>query len=84
MFTKGIYQRLSPKLHFNAANFQAYVKAKEGTNFILLHFVRALSPTIYTGKNANSYQVVPHGDRSFAPTHSSQLLWRHHATPLPE
>lgn len=35
----GIYQRLSPKLHFNAANFQAYVKAKEGTNFILLHFV---------------------------------------------
>ncbi|KAJ5676644.1 uncharacterized protein N7477_002277 [Penicillium maclennaniae] len=34
----GIYQRLSPKLHFNAANFQAYVKAKEGTNFILLHF----------------------------------------------
>jgi hypothetical protein len=37
---KGIYQRLSPKLHFNAANFQAYVKAKEGTNFILLHFVR--------------------------------------------
>lgn len=35
----GIYQRLSPRLHFNAANFQAYVKAKEGTNFILLHFV---------------------------------------------
>lgn len=34
----GIYQRLSPKLYFNAANFQAYVKAKEGTNFILLHF----------------------------------------------
>lgn len=38
----GIYQRLSPRLHFNAANFQAYVKAKEGTNFILLHFVCAL------------------------------------------
>ncbi|KAJ5131433.1 uncharacterized protein N7515_007472 [Penicillium bovifimosum] len=34
----GIYQRLSPRLHFNAGNFQAYVKAKEGTNFILLHF----------------------------------------------
>ncbi|KAF9249836.1 transcriptional regulator family: Fungal Specific TF [Penicillium roqueforti] len=34
----GIYQHLSPRLHFNAANFQAYVKAKEGTNFILLHF----------------------------------------------
>ncbi|PYI23887.1 hypothetical protein BO99DRAFT_322734 [Aspergillus violaceofuscus CBS 115571] len=36
--TGRIYQRLSPRLHFNAANFQAYVKAKEGTNFILLHF----------------------------------------------
>ncbi|KLJ12090.1 hypothetical protein EMPG_12788 [Blastomyces silverae] len=34
----GIYQRLSSKLHFNAANFQDYVKAGEGTNFILLHF----------------------------------------------
>ncbi|KAG0158408.1 hypothetical protein PDIDSM_5922 [Penicillium digitatum] len=34
----GIYQGLPPRLHFNAANFQAYVKAKEGTNFILLHF----------------------------------------------
>ncbi|KAJ5901544.1 hypothetical protein N7495_002072 [Penicillium taxi] len=34
----GIYQRLSPRLHFNAANFQEYVKAQEGTNFILLHF----------------------------------------------
>ncbi|KAK2813707.1 hypothetical protein FQN50_000105 [Emmonsiellopsis sp. PD_5] len=34
----GIYQRLSLKLHFNAANFQDYVKAGEGTNFILLHF----------------------------------------------
>lgn len=34
----GIYQRLSPKLHFNATNFQHYVKAEQGTNFILLHF----------------------------------------------
>ncbi|KEF56533.1 uncharacterized protein A1O9_06721 [Exophiala aquamarina CBS 119918] len=34
----GIYQRLSPKLHFNATNFQHYVKAGHGTNFILLHF----------------------------------------------
>lgn len=29
---------MSPKLHFNAANFQQYVKAGQGTNFILLHF----------------------------------------------
>ena len=34
----GIYQRMSPKLHFNATNFQHYVKAEQGTNFILLHF----------------------------------------------
>ena len=34
----GIYQRLSLKLHFNATNFQHYVKAEHGTNFILLHF----------------------------------------------
>ncbi|EED21260.1 C6 transcription factor, putative [Talaromyces stipitatus ATCC 10500] len=34
----SIYQRLSPKLHFNTMNFQTYVKAQEGTNFILLHF----------------------------------------------
>lgn len=30
---------MSEKLHFNAYNFQAYVREKEGTNFILLHFV---------------------------------------------
>lgn len=34
----GIYQRMSPKLHFNPTNFQHYVKAEQGTNFILLHF----------------------------------------------
>ncbi|KAL9107744.1 MAG: hypothetical protein Q9227_007366 [Pyrenula ochraceoflavens] len=34
----GIYQKLSPKLHFNAVNFQHYVKHEQGTNFILLHF----------------------------------------------
>lgn len=32
-----IYQGLSPKLHFNAVNFQHYVKIKQGTNFLLLH-----------------------------------------------
>ncbi|KAF2845245.1 hypothetical protein T440DRAFT_502607 [Plenodomus tracheiphilus IPT5] len=32
-----IYQNLSPKLHFNAINFQQYVKIKQGTNFLLLH-----------------------------------------------
>ncbi|KAF1947544.1 pathway-specific nitrogen regulator [Clathrospora elynae] len=33
----GIYQNLSPKLHFNAVNFQQYVKLTQGTNFLLLH-----------------------------------------------
>lgn len=32
-----IYQNLSPKLHFNAVNFQQYVKFNQGTNFLLLH-----------------------------------------------
>ncbi|KNG44418.1 pathway-specific nitrogen regulator [Stemphylium lycopersici] len=33
----SIYQNLSPKLHFNALNFQQYVKLNQGTNFLLLH-----------------------------------------------
>lgn len=33
----SIYQNLSPKLHFNAVNFQQYVKLNQGTNFLLLH-----------------------------------------------
>lgn len=32
------YQGLSPRLHFDAVNFQHYMKAGEGTNFVLLHF----------------------------------------------
>jgi hypothetical protein len=33
----AIYQNLSPRLHFNAVNFQHYVKLNQGTNFLLLH-----------------------------------------------
>ncbi|KAL3424211.1 hypothetical protein PVAG01_03492 [Phlyctema vagabunda] len=33
-----LYQRLDQRLTFNASNFQHYVKAGEGTNFILVHF----------------------------------------------
>ncbi|KAF2461999.1 fungal-specific transcription factor domain-containing protein [Lineolata rhizophorae] len=33
-----IYQGLSARLHFNAVNFQHYVKARQGTTFVLLHF----------------------------------------------
>ncbi|ORY09819.1 fungal-specific transcription factor domain-domain-containing protein [Clohesyomyces aquaticus] len=32
-----IYQGLSPRLHFNAVNFQHYAKINQGTNFLLLH-----------------------------------------------
>lgn len=32
-----IYQGLSPRLHFNALNFQHYAKMNQGTNFLLLH-----------------------------------------------
>lgn len=31
-----LYQKLDARLHFNAANFQHYVKSGEGTNFILV------------------------------------------------
>ncbi|KAI4722616.1 hypothetical protein E4T48_01064 [Aureobasidium sp. EXF-10727] len=34
----NFYQGLSSKLHFQAMNFHHYVKAGEGTNFVLLHF----------------------------------------------
>lgn len=33
-----LYQKLDARLNFNAANFQHYCKAGEGTNFILVHF----------------------------------------------
>ncbi|GAB7351720.1 hypothetical protein MBLNU459_g2308t1 [Dothideomycetes sp. NU459] len=34
----NFYQGLSSRLHFQAMNFHQYVKAGEGTNFVLLHF----------------------------------------------
>ncbi|KAK3946461.1 fungal-specific transcription factor domain-containing protein [Diplogelasinospora grovesii] len=33
-----IYQQQDPRLHFNAHNFQEYVRLGQGTTFILLHF----------------------------------------------
>jgi hypothetical protein len=33
-----IYQKQDPRLNFSAQNFQEYVKAGQGTTFILLHF----------------------------------------------
>ncbi|KAL2432674.1 hypothetical protein ABEF95_014383 [Exophiala dermatitidis] len=61
----GIYQRLSPKLHFNATNFQHYVKAGHGTNFILLHFwfhtliVLVHQPTLLHSFEGEIQQLFP-------------------------
>jgi hypothetical protein len=37
-----LYQRLDPRLNFNAPNFQHYVKSGEGTNFILVSVSKIL------------------------------------------
>ncbi|KAI9741764.1 MAG: hypothetical protein M1834_000150 [Cirrosporium novae-zelandiae] len=61
----GLYQRLSPKLHFNVKNFQYYVNAGEGTNFILLHFwfhtliVLLHQPTLLHSLGGGIQQIVP-------------------------
>lgn len=61
----GIYQRLSPKLYFNATNFQHYVKAEQGTNFILLHFwfhtsiILLHQPTLLYSLETSIQQLFP-------------------------
>src|ERR1700761_5315794 len=61
----GMYQRMSPKLHFNATNFQHYVKAGHGTNFILLHFwfhtliVLVHQPTLLHSFEGRIQQLFP-------------------------
>ncbi|KAI9838078.1 MAG: hypothetical protein M1819_006233 [Sarea resinae] len=61
----SIYQRLSPKLHFNAVNFQHYVKAGQGINFILLHFwfhtliVLLHQPTLLHSFEGRMQQLFP-------------------------
>lgn len=60
-----IYQGLSPKLHFNAVNFQHYVKANQGTNFVLLHFwfhtliVLLHQPTLLKTFEGSIQQLLP-------------------------
>lgn len=60
-----IYQGLSPKLHFNAINFQHYVKARQGTNFILLHIwfhtliVLLHQPTLLKTFEGEIHQLLP-------------------------
>ncbi|KAI9802124.1 MAG: hypothetical protein M1833_002045 [Piccolia ochrophora] len=60
-----IYQRLSPRLHFNAVNFQHYVKVHQGTTFILLHFwfhtliVLLHQPTLLNSFEGQIQQLFP-------------------------
>jgi hypothetical protein len=60
-----IYQGLSPKLHFNAVNFQHHVKAGHGTNFILLHvwfhtlIVLLHQPTLLKTFQGQIQQLLP-------------------------
>jgi hypothetical protein len=60
-----IYQNLSPKLHFNAVNFQYYVKVNQGTTFVLLHFwfhtliVLLHQPTLLKTFEGSIQQLLP-------------------------
>lgn len=61
----GIYQKMSPRLHFNPTNFQHYVKAEQGTNFILLHFwfhtsiILLHQPTLLYSLESRIQQLFP-------------------------
>jgi hypothetical protein len=60
-----IYQSLSPKLHFNAFNFQQYVQCNQGNTFTLLHFwfhtliVLLHQPTLLHTFDAEIQQLFP-------------------------
>ncbi|CRK13018.1 hypothetical protein BN1708_010717 [Verticillium longisporum] len=62
-----LYQNQDPRLHFNVSNFKAYLKANQGTTFILVHFwFHALiiilhQPTLLTpfGSLNRSHQLLP-------------------------
>lgn len=61
-----LYQKQDPRLHFNAHNFQEYVKTGQGTTFILLHFwFHALiiilhQPLLIPGSISQTHQLLPH------------------------
>jgi hypothetical protein len=62
-----LYQKQDSRLHFNVFNFKAYLKAGQGTTFILLHFwFHALiiilhQPTLLTpfGSLSRTHQLLP-------------------------
>lgn len=61
----NFYQGLSIKLHFQAMNFHHYVKAGEGTNFVLLHcwfhtlIVLLHQPTLFKTFGSKMLQLFP-------------------------
>lgn len=62
-----LYQKQDQRLHFNVSNFKAYLKAGQGTTFILLHFwFHALiiilhQPTLLSpfGTLSRTHQLLP-------------------------
>ncbi|KAI7204740.1 hypothetical protein KC316_g499 [Hortaea werneckii] len=65
----NFYQGLSPRLHFDAVNFQHYMKAGEGTNFVLLHFwfhtliVLLHQPTLLKTFEGHILQLFPNSQQ---------------------
>lgn len=65
----NFYQGLSLKLHFQAMNFHHYVKAGEGTNFVLLHFwfhtliVLLHQPTLFKTFEGKMLQLFPNSQQ---------------------
>ncbi|KAK3623065.1 hypothetical protein LTR56_021818 [Elasticomyces elasticus] len=63
------YQGLSLRLHFDAVNFQHYMKAGEGTNFVLLHFwfhtmiVLLHQPTLLKTFEGGMLQLFPNSQQ---------------------
>lgn len=65
----NFYQGLSSRLHFDAVNFQHYMKAGEGTNFVLLHFwfhlliVLLHQPTLLKTFEGRMLQLFPNSQQ---------------------
>lgn len=65
----NFYQGLSTRLHFDAVNFQYYMKAGEGTNFVLLHFwfhmliVLLHQPTLLKTFEGRMLQLFPNSQQ---------------------
>lgn len=63
------YQGLAERLHFEAMNFHHYVKAGEGTNFVLLHFwfhtlvILLHNPTLLKTFEGKMLQLFPNSQQ---------------------